>query len=252
MLDKAVFFCFMFILKFGEYNSHFFCRGKERVAIMKRIVLWCCILCALFPFSALAADLPVIALNPGENKMIVTPLNTTGRALHAVTLTVDASNLPKWLSVQCGADATDVTANAKADRGLALTLTVLGAPDGAVATVPLTFRDATGTVWSHSLPITVASAKPVPDALVENSPNPFNPATTISFSLTESRETSLVVYDTLGRTVRILLNGPLPGGKHTIRWDGRDDSGRAVSSGVYICRMRAGAFEKSIKMTFMR
>ncbi len=48
------------------------------------------------------------------------------------------------------------------------------------------------------------------------------------------------------------MNGPLPARTHTIRWDGRDDSGRTVSSGVYICRMRAGVFEKSVKMTFMR
>jgi hypothetical protein len=200
----------------------------------------------------LAADLPGIALNPGENKMIVTPLNTTQRALNTVTVNVVASGLPKWLSVQCGADAADVPANAKADRGLALTLTVLGAPDGAAATVPLTFRDAAGTVWTHTLPVTVASSKPVPDALAGNSPNPFNPSTTISFSLAANRETRLVIHDSLGRTVRTLVDGPRAAGKHTVVWDGRDDSGRAVSSGVYICRMRAGTFEKSIKMTFMR
>jgi len=242
----------MFMWISGEYTRHFFCRGRERVAVMKRILLLCGVLCALHPFSAFAADLPGIALNHGENEMIVTPLNTTGRVLYAVTVTVDASCLPKWLSVQCGADAADVPTNAKADRGLALTLTVLGAPDGAVATVPLTFRDAARTVWTHTLPVTVASSKPVPDALVGNAPNPFNPSTTISFSLAERRETSLVVYDTLGRTVRMLVNGPRAAGKHTVVWDGRDDSGRAVSSGMYICRMRAGAFEKSIKMTFMR
>ncbi len=97
-----------------------------------------------------------------------------------------------------------------------------------------------------------AAESPRVFTLHQNTPNPFNPATAISFSLAESKNMSLVVYDTLGRTVRTLANGPLPAGKHTIRWDGRDNSGRAVSSGVYICRMRAGAFEKSIKMTYVR
>ncbi len=191
-------------------------------------------------------------LDNGANRLVLTPRNTTGTALNAVTVTVDASSLPKWLSVQCGADAADVPANAKANLGLAVVLTVSGAPAEAKTTIPLTFRDAAGMVWTHSLPVTVAASKPTPDALTGNAPNPFNPSTTISFSLAERRETSLVVYDALGRTVRTLANGPLPAGKHTIRWDGRDDTGRMVSSGVYICRMRAGAFEKSIKMTFMR
>ncbi len=219
---------------------------------MRRILLLCGVISAILPFTAFAADLPGVMLDNGANRLVLTPRNTTGTALNAVTVTVDASSLPTWLSVQCGADAADVPANAKADLGLAVVLTVYGAKDGAVATVPLTFRDADGTVWSHSLPVTVAASKPTPDALTGNAPNPFNPATAISFSLAEGKIMSLVVYDALGRTVRTLANGPLPAGKHTIRWDGRDGSGRMVSSGVYICRMRAGAFEKSIKMTYVR
>ena len=97
-----------------------------------------------------------------------------------------------------------------------------------------------------------AAESPKVFTLHQNAPNPFNPATSIPFSLAGSGTVRLVVHDALGRKVRTLLNEPLPAGTHTIRWDGRDGSGRMVSSGVYICRMRAGAFEKSIKMTFMR
>ena len=97
-----------------------------------------------------------------------------------------------------------------------------------------------------------AAESPKVFTLHQNAPNPFNPATSIPFSLARRGTVRLVVHDALGRTVRTLVDGPRAAGTHTLRWDGRDDSGRAVSSGVYICRMRAGAFEKSIKMTFMR
>jgi len=97
-----------------------------------------------------------------------------------------------------------------------------------------------------------AAESPKVFTLHQNAPNPFNPATSIPFSLAGSGSVRLVIHDALGRTVRTLVNGPRAAGKHTVVWDGRDDSGREVSSGVYICRMRAGTFEKSIKMTFMR
>ncbi len=88
--------------------------------------------------------------------------------------------------------------------------------------------------------------------LHQNAPNPFNPATSISFTLAESRNTSLIVYDALGRTIRTLANGPLPAGKHTIRWDGRDNSGAPVSSGVYLYRLTAGGVAETRRMTLVR
>ncbi len=88
--------------------------------------------------------------------------------------------------------------------------------------------------------------------LHQNAPNPFNPATSISFSLSESRNTRLIVYDTLGRTVRTLVNGPCMAGKHVVRWDGRDDAGAPVSSGVYLSRLSAGGVAETRRMTLMR
>jgi len=97
-----------------------------------------------------------------------------------------------------------------------------------------------------------AAEAPKVFTLNQNAPNPFNPATSISFSLAEDRNTSLVVYDALGRTVRTLVNGPLPSGTHTMRWDGRDDTGEAVSSGVYLYRLTAGGVTETKRMTLVR
>ena len=74
-----------------------------------------------------------------------------------------------------------------------------------------------------------------------NHPNPFNPSTTISFSLPRESEVSLYVHDSAGRIVaRILRGESLPVGSHEVKWDGRNERGVAAASGVYFCRLVAG------------
>ncbi|MCE5250088.1 T9SS type A sorting domain-containing protein [bacterium] len=95
---------------------------------------------------------------------------------------------------------------------------------------PMTFRK----------PSAVAELVPAGFAVTGNYPNPFNPSTTISFSLSEMGSTTLTVYDVLGRKVRTLLDAQLQAGKHSVVWDGRDDGGNMVSSGVYIPQLVSG------------
>lgn len=67
-----------------------------------------------------------------------------------------------------------------------------------------------------------------------NSPNPFNPSTTIAFSIPTAARVSLVIYNAIGQEVRRLIDGPLSAGAHRIRWDGRDARGREAAGGVYV------------------
>ena len=89
-----------------------------------------------------------------------------------------------------------------------------------------------------------AMAVDSPQALPEtvslggNYPNPFNPATTIEFSLPETGFTTLTIYSITGQKVRELAGEQFARGVHTVIWDGRDDRGGSVSSGVYICRLK--------------
>ncbi|MBN2172189.1 MAG: hypothetical protein JW819_12790 [Candidatus Krumholzibacteriota bacterium] len=76
--------------------------------------------------------------------------------------------------------------------------------------------------------------------LWQNYPNPFNPATTIRFTLAEAGLVRLSVLDPRGRLVRRLVDGPWPPGTHTVVWDGTDDAGRPVASGLYLYRLEAG------------
>jgi hypothetical protein len=100
----------------------------------------------------------------------------------------------------------------------------------------------------------VAAAPDVPAtfALEQNYPNPFNPTTTITYKLPEQREVTLIVYNILGQVVKSLVQNVQPAGSYDVRWDGTNDHGMGVSSGVYIYRLKAGSFVQSRKMMMLR
>jgi len=92
----------------------------------------------------------------------------------------------------------------------------------------------------------------LPDAfqLYPNSPNPFNPSTTIRYAVPQASHVTLKVFNLLGQEVRTLVDEVKMPGEYTVRWDG--DADRKVASGVYIVAIGAGAFQKSIKALFMK
>jgi YVTN family beta-propeller protein len=79
-------------------------------------------------------------------------------------------------------------------------------------------------------------------------PNPFNPSTRITFTLGEDAAGELAVYDLAGRRVRLLAQGSWSAGAHVYHWDGRDDSGRRIGSGVYAVRLLAGEQRHGLKV----
>jgi hypothetical protein len=89
-------------------------------------------------------------------------------------------------------------------------------------------------------------------SLHQNTPNPFNPATTIRFTVPQAREVRLSVYDTAGRLVVVLLDGYAGAGTTRIIWDGRNHSGRPVASGVYFYRLTADGFSSTHKMLLIK
>jgi aminopeptidase N len=90
-------------------------------------------------------------------------------------------------------------------------------------------------------------------ALRGNVPNPFNPVTTITFHLAESRSVRLDIHDLAGRLVRNLVAESRGAGDHQVRWDGTDDRGRAVASGTYYARLQGAGVDPQVKaMTLVR
>jgi len=93
----------------------------------------------------------------------------------------------------------------------------------------------------------------VPVSLLEqNVPNPFNPVTVIRFAVAEPGTVRLVVYDVGGRPVRVLVEGVRQASWHEATWDGRDDSGQAVASGVYVYQLERPGYTESKKMVLLR
>lgn len=89
-------------------------------------------------------------------------------------------------------------------------------------------------------------------ALAAPYPNPFNPETTIKFSIGNGERVRLAVYDLLGRRIATLVDGALAAGRHDVRWNGVDDDGRQVASGVYLIRLQSGAHHSARKVVLMR
>ena len=89
-------------------------------------------------------------------------------------------------------------------------------------------------------------------SLAQNSPNPFNPETTIRFTMPETGAATLNVYDASGRLVRTLVNGVSEQGTHDVRWNGLDNNNNPVSSGVYFYRLTSGKFSESKKMVLLK
>jgi flagellar hook capping protein FlgD len=111
--------------------------------------------------------------------------------------------------------------------------------------------------WSYDLwigpnPGTDPNLLPLITSLAGNYPNPFNPATMIKFGLHEDQFVKIDIYNLKGQKIKQLINEQLPAGQHSVVWKGTDDSGKAVSSGVYLYKMHSGNYTKTRKMILLK
>jgi len=87
---------------------------------------------------------------------------------------------------------------------------------------------------------------------LEVAPNPFNPMTTLRYEIPRAGDVSIRIYDAAGRLVRSLVSGYRAAGRYQESWDGRNDAGRLLGSGVYFCRMESNGAAKVQKLLLMR
>ena len=94
----------------------------------------------------------------------------------------------------------------------------------------------------------------VPQAfsLAQNAPNPFNGETLIRFALPQSSQVELAIYNLLGQPVAVLVQGPSAAGTFSVRWDGRDQAGHELTSGVYLYQLRADEYTQVRKLLLLR
>ncbi|MBL8008895.1 MAG: T9SS type A sorting domain-containing protein, partial [Ignavibacteria bacterium] len=93
---------------------------------------------------------------------------------------------------------------------------------------------------------------PTDFALSQNYPNPFNPSTTIRYDIAKESKVVLKVYNMLGQEVTTLVNTTKGQGRYEIRWNGKNQFGNTVASGVYLYRLEAGNVVKTKKMLFIK
>lgn len=103
--------------------------------------------------------------------------------------------------------------------------------------------------------VTAVEERPIsPDAFVlrQNFPNPFNPQTTIGFSVPDNVRIQIEVFNLTGARIRTLLNEIKAAGNHSILWDGTNQAGETVASGIYILHLKSGAYRQTRKMIFLK
>ena len=97
-----------------------------------------------------------------------------------------------------------------------------------------------------------SNAIPVSFAVSQNYPNPFNPSTLINYSLPKSSLVTIKIYNILGQEIKTLINSEHQPGYYSIQWNGDNNYGHSVASGIYIYRVTAGQYAKSMKMMLLK
>ena len=100
--------------------------------------------------------------------------------------------------------------------------------------------------------ITGEQQQPTEFHLSQAYPNPFNPVTNLNYSLVHASEVSIVIYNLMGRPIRTLVSGHEAAGSHRVYWDGTNEAGGRMSSGVYLLKMATPTFSQTQKIMFLK
>jgi len=216
--------------------------------------------CAPAPTTAADTDTLTVAQTLTTWDLQVEVTNTGGNP--AVNLTGTLLNGPGWLSITDANCAYGTVNGGNSSFGSDnYTLDITAWPGGSFSVdLQLDWEDACGNTYQETVTVDLLPATlPTPVGghsyayrLLGNMPNPFNPSTTIRYEIAGNDRVTLNVYDVSGGLVRTLVNQQQSRGTHEARWDGRDNRGRSVASGVYFYRMNAGSFSETRRMVLLK
>lgn len=134
------------------------------------------------------------------------------------------------------------------------TLVLDNVSPGDAGSYDVVISNACGDIASDPATLTVCPAATVPERLapaLRSSPNPFNPSTEVSFVLPEPSDIDLSVFDLRGALVKVLHRGHLEAGEHAVTWDGRNEQGTAMASGVYLVRLETADGARNVRVTML-
>jgi hypothetical protein len=195
-------------------------------------------------------ELPVVELEEGDNQIFLSVVNEGDIPFKGLWAEVKAEEVPSWIRIADIVQRVDVPKRSRGKEKLVLSIRIEKDMEGDVFELPLVLRDADGHAWAFRILAKVDAARPTSYALMQNTPNPFNPTTVIRYALAseEILPTQLVVFNTLGQKIRTLVDAPQAAGFYSVWWDGTDDQGQRLSSGVYVYRLRSGSFTQTHRM----
>jgi hypothetical protein len=191
----------------------------------------------IVPASILLEGVPALRWNVED---VATPVGNNAAECECNTLGADGH---PDLTLKFNRDLL-VKAIGDVQQGEVITLTISGElSDG----TPFEGQDCMVIVGGQSDPQAASSTE-----VMNSYPNPFNPTTTIAYSVFQTGQVALEIYNVLGEKVRTLVDQYQPAGDYEVIWDSRNDHGEAVSSGIYFYRLRAGDLNETKKMVLMK
>jgi len=206
----------------------------------------------IFVQDSAAVDAKVIELGKQEAALIHSNAESeifhhTIRLLKDIPATIYNISLdePHWVSIEPWVTAPPTSGLGNVLPGNVTTFEFTPNEAGSFE-IKHTVHGFTGTLIVSDLVVTgVEDETIIPEIfdLRQNYPNPFNPFTTIKFSLARSETVEINIYDVSGRFIRNLVSGVQTSGSHTVEWDGKNDSGNDVSSGIYFYQLRSESFK---------
>ena len=208
-----------------------------------------------------------LLLIPALAGAVTHTVNQAGLTFDPAEITIEVGDTVEWIwasgshTVTSGTDLSDPEVGMlfdsplnSANTSVSFTFTEVGSQDYFCR--PHLNFGMTGNVTVTAVSAVTDTPAQTAIRLLPNAPNPFNPSTLITFDLPADRtgptQVSLRIFDLTGRLVRVLMEETVNADRHTVRWDGRNDRGNGVSSGVYVYRLAAGGQMQSRTMTLVK
>ena len=219
--------------------------GKKTMLLF--FVLICFFAGIVFPSST-------ITLKYGTNEVSIKIMNNAAVNIENLSLTVNNDDFPEGITASLGSGSIDLPSKSKSEEGLIIYIEVDKHAEPGVYQIPIRLKDNKNHSWNFTITAQIKNSIPDDYDLSQNYPNPCNPFTQIQYALANERpqDTRLVIFNIMGREIRTLVNKRQSGGNYHVTWDGRDDDGNLVSSGIYYYRITSGSFSQMKKITMIK
>ena len=205
----------------------------------------------LFSTEIIAQGTGSLRLCAGDNIITFGLANESGTVVKSIKIISDTEKFPNWLRVKESLIPVDFMSGA---LELSFQINVDQGHEGEVVSLPLILIGDNGHRWYVEPFATIEVRKITKNELLPNFPNPFNPETTINYRLAGNtdQETKLVIYNAIGQEIRTLVQKVQPAGEYVVHWDGTDNLGQKVSSGIYMYHLTSGDFSQTRRMMLLK